>query len=509
MIRAIRGRERRAPRRPSRPDAVGAGFTTVPGVSDAAQAPASPGAGASAQRATELLLLVFAAAIVTVALVLTDATQNQTLSVQLLYLGLGYLGLFAVAHLTVRRFAPHADPLILPVVALLNGLGLVMIHRLDLAAAVHAAQAGNPGPAAAAPRQLAWTAFGVLLLAAALWRIRDHRALARYAYTLGLGGLVLLALPGLLPSSISEINGAKLWVRLGPFSIQPGEFAKLMIIVFVAAFLVDKRDLFRTAGRRILRVALPRLRDLAPLLVAWVASLVVLTIERELGASLLIFGVVLALIYTATSRISWVLVGLVFFAAGCVASYYLFAHVQTRVQVWLDPGADALGSGYQISQSLFGLGTGGLGGAGLGAGHPELVPLANADFIASGIGEELGMIGLAAVLLLYLLLIMRGLKAALACRDPFGTLLATGLSVTILLQVFIVVGGVTNLIPETGLTTPFLSYGGSSLLANYILVALLLRVTDAGRRPATTRRPVPVPLADASTEMVTRAPHST
>ncbi|MDT7708505.1 MAG: hypothetical protein QOG20_4112 [Pseudonocardiales bacterium] len=464
---------------------------------------ARPRAG-SAQRGIELVLLVFAAAVVTLALVLTEADQSQTLSLQLLYLGLGYLGLFGGAHLVVRRFAPSADPLILPIVALLNGLGLVMIHRLDLAAAVQAVQQGNPVPAAAAPRQLAWTAFALVLLAVALWRIRDHRVLARYAYTLGLGGLVLLALPGLLPASISEINGAKLWLRLGPFSIQPGEFAKLMIIVFVAAFLVAKRDLFRTAGRRFLGAELPRLRDLAPLVVAWVLSLAVLTVERELGASLLIFGVVLVLVYAATSRVSWVLVGLVFFAAGCVMSYYLFAHVRTRVQVWLNPTGDALGSGYQVSQSLFGLGTGGLGGTGLGAGRPDLVPLANADFIASGIGEELGMIGLAAVLLLYLVLVMRGLKAAVVCRDPFGKLLATGLAMTIALQVFIVVGGVTNLIPETGLTTPFLSYGGSSLLANYILVALLLRISDAARRPAVTPRPAPVPLADASTEMVAR-----
>jgi len=463
------------------------------------------------QRTIELALLVFAAGIVTAALVLAEANQDRQLSLPLLYLGLGYLGLFAVAHLVVRRFAPYADPLILPIVALLNGLGLVMIHRLDLAAAVSAAALaaaarGVAAPAAAAPRQLAWTAAAVVLLAVALWRIRDHRVLARYAYTVGLGGLVLLALPGLLPASISQINGAKLWVRIGPFSIQPGEFAKLMIIVFVAAYLVSKRDLFRTAGRRFLGMELPRLRDLAPLLVAWVASLGVLTVERELGASLLIFAVVLALLYVATTRISWVIVGLLFFAAGAVASYYLFAHVQTRVQVWLDPTADPLGSGYQVSQSLFGLGTGGLGGTGLGAGHPDIVPLANADFIAAGIGEELGTIGLAAVLVLYLLLVVRGLKAAMLCRDPFGTLLATGLSMTIVLQVFIVVGGVTNLIPETGLTTPFLSYGGSSLLANYVLVALLLRISDAARRPAPIQRPARSPLADASTELVTRPP---
>ena len=219
----------------------------------------------------------------------------------------------------------------------------------------------------------------------------------------------------------------------------------------------------------------------------------------------MIFGVVLAMLYAATSRVSWVIVGLVFLAAGCVAGYAMFAHVQTRVQVWLDPGGDYLGSGYQISQSLFGLGTGGLGGTGLGAGRPDMVPLANADFITAAIGEELGMIGLGPLLLLYLLLIMRGLKAAVVCRDPFGTLLAAGLSVTIALQVFIVVGGVTNLIPETGLATPFLSYGGSSLLANYILVALLLRISHAGRSPAapSARKPV-IPLADAHTEMVRR-----
>ncbi|MGC1731107.1 MAG: FtsW/RodA/SpoVE family cell cycle protein [Pseudonocardiaceae bacterium] len=461
---------------------------------------------AATGRGVELGLLVFAAGLVTLALVLVEAEQKQQLSRSLLYLGLAYLGLFAVAHAAVRWLAPHADPLILPCVALLNGLGLVMIHRLDLANAAAAMDAGEPVPAADASRQVAWTAVALVLFVAVLWRVRDHRSLASYGYTLGLVGLGLLVLPGVLPASISQINGAKLWLRLGPLSIQPGEFAKIGIIVFVAVFLVTNRELFTTAGRQLLGMTFPRPRDLAPLLAAWGLSIGVLALEKELGASLLIFGVVLAMLYTATERLSWVLIGLVFFAAGSVLAYHLFAHVRVRVHVWSDPFASYYGSGYQVAQSLFGLGTGGLAGTGLGGGRPELVPVANADFIMAGIGEELGLIGLTAVLVTYLLLATRGLRAALSVRDTFGKLLAAGLSITIALQVFIVTGGVTNLIPETGLTTPFLSYGGSSLLANYMLIALLIRISHAARQPSPSAppRPHPVPLASASTELVTR-----
>ncbi|MBN9101602.1 MULTISPECIES: FtsW/RodA/SpoVE family cell cycle protein [unclassified Pseudonocardia] len=456
-------------------------------------------------RSIELVLLAFSAVIFTGALVLVEANQEQQLTPSLLWVGLAYLGLFTIGHFAVRRFAPFADPLILPCVALLNGLGLVMIHRLDLAGIASAAAAGDPAPTEALARQVAWTAIGMVLFIAVLGVVRDHRILARYAYTAGFAGLVLLALPGLLPSSLTEVNGAKIWLRFGIFSIQPGEFSKILLIVFFAAFLVQKRELFTTAGRRFLGMEFPRPRDLAPLLVAWGLSIVVLVLESDLGTSLLFFGIVLVLLYAATERVSWMVIGLTIFMVGAYVSYLLFARVKVRVQVWLDPFADANGAGYQIVQALFGLGTGGVGGTGLGAGRPDIVPFANSDFMLSSLGEELGLIGLAAILVIYLVLITRGLRSALAVRDSFGKLLATGLSFALALQVFIVVGGVSKLIPLTGLTLPFLSYGGSSLVANYALVALLLRVSNAARAPLPRRPATPaVPLAEAGTEMVER-----
>jgi cell division protein FtsW (lipid II flippase) len=344
------------------------------------------------------------------------------------------------------------------------------------------------------------------LFVAVLALVRDHRMLARYGYTCGLVGLAALALPGLLPSAISEVNGAKIWLRLGGLTIQPGEFAKILIMIFVAAFLVTKRDLFTTAGRKVLGMELPRARDLAPLLAAWGLSLVVLVLEKDLGTSLLFFGVVLVLVYVATERVSWLVIGLIFFLGGATVSDMIFKHVQQRVTAWINPFSDYNGAGYQMAQSLFGLGTGGVFGTGLGAGRPDLVPEAHTDFITAAIGEELGFVGLAAVLLIYLLVVMRGMRTALTVRDTFGKLLAAGLAFAIGLEVFIVVGGVTKLIPLTGLTAPFLAYGGSSLLANYILVALLLRISHAARSPAApaaSRKPV-APLAEARTEMVQR-----
>ncbi|WP_226361440.1 FtsW/RodA/SpoVE family cell cycle protein [Pseudonocardia sp. ICBG1142] len=457
-------------------------------------------------RGIELLMLGLAAVLTTGALVLVEANQEQSLTTDLLWVGLAYLVLFAGAHVAVRFLAPYADPLILPSVALLNGIGLVMIHRLDLAKAARAEATGSPVPSGLISAQITWTVAGLALFALVLFFVRDHRTLARYGYTAGFVGLVFLAIPALLPSSISEVNGAKLWIRIpgGP-GIQPGEFSKILLIIFFAAYLVQKRNLLSTAGRRFLGMELPRARDLAPLLVAWGLSVGVLVLQRDLGSSLLIFGLVLVLLYTATERVSWMVIGLLAFSGGAVVAYNLFGHVQTRVRIWLDPFADFSGGGYQLAQALFGLGTGGVGGTGLGAGRPDIVPFAESDFIFSSLGEELGLIGLAAIMLVYLVLITRGLRSALAVRDSYGKLLATGLSFSVALQIFVVIGGVTKLIPLTGLTLPFLSYGGSSLLANYVLVAILLRISHVARAPLPVRPAKPrAPIAEASTELVQR-----
>jgi cell division protein FtsW (lipid II flippase) len=457
-----------------------------------------PRSAAVRRRRVELALFAFAGVITASGMLLVEANQSQHHPATALGLWAAFFALLSLAHLAVRRLAPMADPLILPCVALLNGLGLVMIHRLDVADAANAVRAGEDVPVDSAPRQVVWTALGVLVLIGLLGVVRDHRRLVGYGYTCGVAGLALLILPGVLPSSVSEVNGAKLWLRLGPLSVQPGEFARVLIIVFVAAFLVAKRDLFTSAGKHFLGMTLPRPRDLAPLIAAWMIAVVVLVLEKELGASLLFFGVVLVMIYLATSRVSWLLIGLLFFAAGCFAGYHLFGHVRARVSVWGDPFAHYSTSGYQVSEALFGFATGGLGGTGLGAGRPDTVPFANTDFISAAIGEELGLIGLSMVLLVYLLLVTRGVHAALAARDTFGKLLAGGASFSMTLQLFVVVGGVTTLIPLTGMTMPFLSYGGSSLLANYALVALLLRISGHQGPP---RRRAP-PLAQASTELV-------
>ncbi len=451
------------------------------------------------RRNAELLLLCFAAVITIGALCIVEANQERGLHWDLATYGLGFLTLFGIAHLAIRRFAPYTDPLLLSVVALLNGLGLVMIHRLDLVDK----QVGRHGHPSAY-QQMLWTLLGVTAFALVVTFLKDHRQLARYGYICGLAGLLFLVIPALLPASWSEQNGAKIWIRLPGFSIQPAEFSKILLLIFFSAVLVAKRNLFTSAGKHLLGMTLPRPRDLAPLLAAWVLSVGVMVFEKDLGTSLLLYTSFLVVVYLAAQRFSWVVLGLALFAGGSVVAYHLFAHVRVRVQTWLDPFADPDGSGYQMVQALFSFATGGIFGTGLGNGQPDTVPAASTDFIIAAFGEELGLVGLASILMLYTIVIIRGMRTAIATRDSFGKLLAAGLASTLALQLFIVVGGVTKLIPLTGLTTPWMSYGGSSLLANYVLLGILARVSDGARRPLRTRPRKKAPIAAASTEVIER-----
>jgi len=448
------------------------------------------------RRNAELALVCFATVITGVALMIVEANQEQGVNWDLLGYTLAFLTLFIGAHLVIRRFAPYADPLLLPVVALLNGLGLVLIHRLDL---VDDSASGGPG----AGQQMLWTLVGVIGFSLVVVFLADHRMLARYDYIFGAAGLVLLAIPALLPTSLSETNGAKIWIRLPGFSIQPAEFSKILLLIFFAGVLVAKRNLFTSAGQHFLGMDLPRPRDLAPLLAAWIISVGVMVFEKDLGTSLLLYASFLVMVYIATERFSWVVIGLSLFSLGSVVAYHLFGHVRGRVETWMDPFSDPEGSGYQMVQSQFSFATGGVFGTGLGNGQPGTVPAASTDFIIAVVGEELGLVGLAGVLLMYTIVIVRGLRTAVAVRDSFGKLLAAGLASTLAIQLFIVVGGVTGLIPLTGLTTPWMSYGGSSLLANYVLLAILVRISHAARRPIHTSQHTPI--AAARTEVIARS----
>ncbi len=451
-------------------------------------------------RNTELVLLVFSLAVAMAAYAAVGLAHDGTLPAGMLGYGAGLAFLFGLAHVVLRKFAPYADPLLLPAVTFINGIGLAVIHRLDLAYDDRAQQLGRDAPSAAAPAQLTWTAVGIVLFVVVIVLVRDHRILQRFTYTAMLAGLVLLLLP-LLPVIGTTINGAKIWIRVFGFSFQPGELAKIVLLVFFAGYLVVKRDVLALAGRRFMGIDLPRARDLGPILVAWVASLGVLVFERDLGTSLLFFGVFIALLYVATERLSWLLIGIALFAFGSFLAWNLFGHVRDRVDIWLNAFApeNVANDSYQLVQGLFGMGTGGLLGKGLGEGRPDIVPYAQTDFIVAAIGEELGLTGLMAILLVYGIIVQRGLRTSIAVRDSFGKLLAAGLAFSVALQVFVVVGGVTRLIPLTGLTMPFLSYGGSSLVANWALVALLLRISHAARRPAP---PPQMSMADAQTQVV-------
>ncbi|WP_399140461.1 FtsW/RodA/SpoVE family cell cycle protein [Streptomyces sp. NBUA17] len=383
--------------------------------------------------------------------------------------GLGVLAL--LAHLAVRLRAPYADPLLLPIGVLLNGLGLVLIYRLDLE---------TPGDRAA-PTQLVWSTLGVGLFIVVVLLLRDHRVLQRYAYVCVAAALALLTVPIFFPA----VNGARIWIRIEGFSIQPGEFAKVLLAVFFAAYLAANRNALAYAGRRVWRLQLPTGRVLGPIVAVWLVSVGVLVLERDLGTSLLFFGLFVVLLYVATGRTGWIAVGLVLASLGAVAVGWLEPHVHTRVEDWLHPFASIeAGDGPgQLAQSLFAFAAGGVTGTGLGLGHSVLVGFAvKSDFILATAGEELGFLGLTAVFLLYGLLVERGYRAGLAARDPFGRLLAVGLSSIVALQVFVIAGGVTGLIPLTGMAMPFLAQGGSSVVTNWAIVALLIRVSHAARR---------------------------
>ncbi|MEH0846328.1 FtsW/RodA/SpoVE family cell cycle protein [Micromonospora sp. CPCC 205711] len=448
---------------------------------------------ARSRRNAELSLLLLAMVLVAAYGAIVEANLLDTVTPDF-WMPAAVLGvLFLGMHLVIRFLAPFADPALLPAVALLNGIGVGFLRRYDLARAdavdreTLAIFAGTGG------RQLAWTLASVILAAALLFVMKDHRAVSRYAYTLGLAGIVLVMIPAVLPARYSEIYGAKLWIRIGGFSIQPGEFAKLALLVFFAYYLVRKREVLSLASRRILGIDFPRGRDLGPVLAVWALSLLVLVFEKDLGTSLLYFGMFVVTLYIATERVSWLLIGLLLFFGGAYLAYVLggtiggpFANFHLRAEIWLDPFSDPYEKGYQLVQGLLALGSGGLFGTGPGAGEPTLIPEVQNDFIFAGIGEEIGLFGLTALLVTYLLIVERGLRAGLAVRDSFGKLLAGGLAFTLGLQVFVIVGGISKLIPLTGQTTPFLSAGGSSLMANWLLIAVLLRVSDAARKPVVT-----------------------
>jgi cell division protein FtsW (lipid II flippase) len=424
-------------------------------------------------RTTELILLLFAVGIVVLAYVNVGLATAGQVPADLLTHTATLLVAALAFHAVLRWRASYADPLMLPIATLLNGLGLVMIHRIDLAQGTDVAS-----------RQALWSGLAVLAGAVVLALVRDHRVLRRYTFLAMALGLLLLLLP-MLPVIGEAQFGSRLWIRIGAFSLQPGELAKILLAVFFAGYLVQTRDALSLVGKRFLGLQLPRGRDLGPILVAWLLSLLILIGQRDLGSSLLFFGLFVAMLYVATERISWIVIGLALFVGGAYLAWQLFSHVQTRVTLWLDPfNADVSD---QVARGLMGMAHGGLFGTGLGRGFPQETYLAKSDYIFASFAEELGLVGVFGLLVLYALLVERGLRTAIGAREGFGKLLAAGLAFSIGLQCFVVLGGITRVIPLTGLTTPFMSAGGSSLLANWIILALLLRISDHARRPVAER----------------------
>ena len=386
------------------------------------------------------------------------ARQEVVSTASLSYAGI-FFSFYIVAHLVARYAVPYADPYLLPMAGLLTAVGITEIYRLD------------PDDAF---RQGIWVMIGVALFAVTLLALRrDYRRLEAYRYLFGVSAIVLLALPA-LPVIGTTVNGARLWVRLGPVQFQPGELAKIMLILFLAGYLREKREV----------LAQGRLKDFGPLLAIWGVAMLVLVETNDLGSALLYFGIFLAMLYVATARVAYAALGVVLFVAGAIGAYQLVPRVEDRVSIWLDPWSDPHGAGYQLVQSLYSIGNGSFGGTGLGrgtfttSGGDPLIPYAKTDFIYSVLAQELGLIGVAALLLVYMLIVVRGFRIAMLATDGFSKLLAVGLTFAFALQTFIIVGGILRLIPLTGITLPFVSYGGSSVVANFVLLAGLLLVSN-------------------------------
>lgn len=428
-----------------------------------------------ASRNRELALLIFASLVNVAAILNVQLGATGTLDLQVVYL-CGALAILVFGmHIALRFLARDADPIILPVATVLNGLGIAMIYRIDLAL-------NKTGWAAASTRQIVWSAIAIIVAILLVLLLRNHRVLFRFTYIFGLFAFVLLLLP-LIPGIGREVSGAKVWIQFGSIiSFQPGEVAKIALAIFFAGYLVRTRDSLAFAGKKFLGMRFPRIRDLGPIFVVWLLSMAIIVFQHDLGTALLYFGMFTIMLYVSTGRLSWILIGLGLFLGGALLASQVLTYVHGRFNAWLNPFDpevyDALGGSFQLVQGLFGLAAGGLTGTGLGQGHPETTPLAQSDYIITSLGEELGLAGLFAILLLFLILVVRGLRIGFSDRDDFGKLLAIGLSFTIALQVFIMVGGVTRVIPLTGLATPFLAAGGSALVANWLIVALLLRLSD-------------------------------
>ncbi|RHD54084.1 FtsW/RodA/SpoVE family cell cycle protein [Collinsella intestinalis] len=441
------------------------------------------------RRTTELLLLIAAAFPVTLLYAMYVVTTGAALSFQTLAVPLGLFAAFAAAHIGVRIFAPGADPAILPIVFTLSGIGITFVTRLQPDASLG---------------QVIFLFLGVALMVGTLAVVKNLEVVKRYKYVLGIAGIILLVLPMFIGT---EIYGSKLWIKIGGFQFQPGEFAKVLIVLFLAGYLAENRELLSISNRTVLGIKFPRLRLLYPLFIVWGVCLLVVAFERDLGSALLFYTIFLIMLYVATGRVSYVIIGLALLAVGAFGMYQIMSHVQVRVAIWLDPFSDAQNLGYQIVQSLFSLADGGLAGVGIGKGMADIIPVVASDMIFAAIGEEMGLLGGSAVLLLFMLFAVRGLTTAARAKSDLAAFSAAGLTAAISFQAFTIVGGVTKLIPLTGVTLPFMSQGGSSLLASFVIVGLLLRAGDEATGRSTEIANTSTDLATAGYRTTVRGSH--